>query len=451
MRRPNVLWILTDEQRADSLHLGGAPWAVSPHLDQLAASGTRYASAYTPSPVCVAARVAMLTGRAPSATGVLNNHHQLDPARARFLTDGFRDAGYQTASFGKLHLNCRGARPFETLGGRTLDEAVHYYHYADPDRPSARESLNYPNQERPWILAGRFPGELAETAEAQNVGEALAWLDRRDPDRPYLLRVSLNAPHTPVVAPAPYDTRIDPAEITLPSDDPFDPAWPGVVREYFGPVAGTHRLTPEELARARQGYYGRCAFVDEVVGQLLTGARGRGALDGTIIAFCSDHGTHLGDHGFLQKQSWFEESARVPFLLSGEGIEAGRVVDHPVNLASLLPTLLELAGLDIPEPCEYASLADGPLDEPVIGEIDYGIWGYRDGERYAMVREGEWKLALYAGHDVAHPMLSNLAEDPLERRSFVDDPRAAAVTQRLLGYLADWDARVAAGGAGSVG
>ncbi len=444
---PNLLWILTDEQRADSLACDGTPWAVSPRLDALAAEGVRYAAAYTPSPVCVAARAALLTGRAPLATGVLNNDHRLRADHPPFLTGPFVAAGYQVASFGKHHYGSRDLA-FPLQGGLITDDLVDCQRYRVEADPAAHGVVQYPNPDRRWILAGRFPGDLAQTAELQNVRQALAWLAQRETDRPFFLRVSLNAPHTPVVATAPFDELIDPTVIDLPLDPPDAPHLPPAARDCLVAWAGAHRLSEAQVQRTRQSYYGRCAMVDHVVGVLLDEAAALGALDDTIIAFCADHGTHLGDHGFFQKQSFFDAAARVPLLLAGPGLPAGEVVRAPVSLGGLLPTFLHQTGLEAPGGVDYAPLpvaAAAAADEAVVSELDLGSWGYRPGERWVMIRRGPWKLSGYPaadGETVSEATLHRLDDDPGERRNVVDEPGAAAVVAALLADLRERDAAV---------
>ncbi|NLF31111.1 MAG: sulfatase-like hydrolase/transferase [Planctomycetes bacterium] len=400
--RPNILWLMTDEQRTDSLGCAGAPWAISPNLDALAASGVRFDAAYTPSPVCISARACLLTGRAGSSIGVLNNHHRLAAERPGFLTWTFARAGWQVASFGKHHYACP-RKAFDVEGGRTLGDDVAYVRYADPALDTADGVVRYDGGITKWIFAGRHPRPADQTEEMHNVNAALHWIGGRDTGRPFLLRVSLNAPHTPVVAPEPFDTMIDPDAIDLPLDMPGEDLVPAsrCHSDYLIDYAGAHRLTRQQIRRARQCYYGRTAFADHVFGRLLDGLREAGELDNTIIAFVSDHGCHLGDRGFFQKQSFWEASARAPLIFAGPGIRRGAAIDTPVNAASLLPTLLELAGLDVPPGAEYPSLAPAltggaaPAAAPVFSEIDYGLHHYRDGQRRVMVRLGRWKLVTY--------------------------------------------------------
>jgi len=455
-KRPNILWLMTDEQRADSLGEGGAPWAYTPYLDRLARDGVRFTAAYTPSPVCISARASLLTGWACSTVGVLNNHHVLSSDRARFLTSCFARVGYQVVGFGKHHYN-NEAPAFETQVDRVLGDRVDYTAYRPGITTSDFDVVQYPadevNRAFAWILAGRFPGSMDETPEARTCADALAWLRSRDPDRPFLLRLSFNAPHTPVVAPAPFDRMIDPGSIELPIDRPDDLSdMPGPVHDYLIRRAGSHRLTVKQIQRTRQCYYGRVAFVDALFGRFLDGVCALGALEGTLVVFTSDHGTHLGDHGFYQKQSFFDASARVPWIMVGPGIQRGCVVRAPVSTGSLLPSLMDLAGLDVPDDLDYRSLA--PLLEggsvigaaPVFSEIDYGLHGYRPGDRYVMVRHDRWKLVLY--RDPLDPgrfpisdgqMLFDLQEDPDERVNRTGDPACIDVVGDLVRWIDGWD------------
>ena len=452
MPRPNILWILTDEQRADSLGCYGSAWAHTPCLDGLATRGVRFRSAYTPSPVCVSARAAMLTGQSNTRLGVLNNHHALSRDRARFLTEQFAAAGYSTASFGKQHYNCPGVRVFQLETGLVLDRRVAYMRFNVPVDEAESGVVYYPTEFRHWVLAGRFPGRLEDTAEAQNAALALDWLRNEDRAQPFLLRLSLNAPHTPVVAPAPFDTLIDPDAIELPLDSGSTITLPRPIREHLCEVAGSWRLTDEQIRRARQAYYGRVAFVDEIIRRFFEQVAALGGLDNTVVVFTSDHGCHLGDHAFVQKQSFYEASARVPLLMAGPGVAAG-VVRAPVNIGSILPTCLELAGLDCPEPTDFPSLARAacaglePLPNPVFSEIDFGIWDYRDGDRYVMVRDGDWKLAVFRDltdkarfADADGIMLHNLADDPGERTNVAGLPEHQQTVARLLAVIDSRDA-----------
>jgi iduronate 2-sulfatase len=442
---------MTDEQRADSLGYTGTPWAHTPNLDRVALSGTRFSAAYTPSPVCVSARVCLLTGRYGSSVGVLNNHHRLSLDDPKFLTWTFAAHGYQVASFGKHHYNCP-RQAFDLEYNHVLGDRVGYTRYRVPVNPQEAGVVRYNGGATPWLFAGRFPGTVEDTPEAHNVDQALRWMRRRDPSRPYFLRISLNAPHTPVVTPAPYDTLVTADAVDLPLDWSQDMAFASRThQDFLCRYAGTARLTEGQVRRARQCYYGYVACVDHVFGVLLAELDALGALENTVIAFVSDHGAHLGDHGFFQKQSFWEPSVRVPMFLAGAGIRQ-QTLDVPVSAGSLLPTLLELAGLTIPPQVQFASHARSlrqgtqPESVSVFSEIDYGLWRYRSGERYAMVRDGRWKLSLY--RDPRDPdrcagredrVLFDLVDDPGETHNLADRQAYASTVEALTTRIDAWD------------
>lgn len=451
-RSPNVLWLMTDEQRPDSLGCYRAPWAVSPNLDALATGGVLFESAYTPSPVCVPCRSALLTGMSASANGVLHNQARLN-AGTTMATWRFEDAGYQTASFGKKHYFLPDKRQaFQTEGGKATDEFVHALRYASQFDPAKFDALQYTpaasqKEQRSWILGGLFPEDEAKSAEAQNVDLALQWLEKRDRSRPWLLRLSLNAPHTPVVAPAKYLPMIDPERIHVPEPTEQElAAQPARERVHLRGFSGSQVLTAAQLRKARHYYYARTAFVDATIGRLLVFMRERRLLDSTVVVFLSDHGTHLGDHGLLQKQTFYDQVATVPFFFSGPAIRSGGRVRTPVSTLSLMPTLLQLCGLPhegFAERSLAASLLINrePPQDPVFSEIAYGYQGYRDADRQVMVREGNLKLSLFPDAGEPDGAFYNLATDPRESRNLFTQSDRQSDVARLRALIGQWDSR----------
>ena len=434
-RRPNVLWLMTDEQRPDSLGCYGSPWARSPRLDELASSGTLFESAYTPSPVCVPARSSLLTGRMPSSTGVYHNQQRLAPGAA-FLTWAFEKAGYRTASFGKKHYFVKGRQAFQTEGGQPTEDVVSPTQYLKGRNPADYEAVIYPGAQ-PWILAGEFPEDATKTAEALNVDLAINWLSGLGAGDRFFLRLSLNAPHTPVVAPRPFWKSMDPDSIRLPvlADEELrrKPRWESVaLRDY----QGAFRLTREQIRNARRAYYERVAFLDAQISRLLDFLKRRGQWKDTIIVFVSDHGTDLGDYGLFQKQTFYEQVARVPFFFAWPGmVRAGGRVKTPVSTIALLPTVLELAGLPAPSTSLARVLREGgePASGDVISEIKLGYRKHRDDERILMVRRGRYKLVHYPDSGDPDGALYDLETDRLERRNLYSDAIYRATVAALAG------------------
>jgi choline-sulfatase len=445
IRRPNVLWIMTDEHRPDSLRCYGSKWAYSPNLDRLAESGVLFESAYTPSPVCVPARCALLTGNYGSTTGVLHNQARLSPD-VKFLTWSFEQAGYWTASFGKKHYIFPGGRQaFQTERGSTTDRVVDAESYGTGYDPAKYDAVQYPASpsryiRHRWILAGKFPEPISESAEDKNVNLALRWLEQRDESKPFLLRLSLNAPHTPVVAPERFLRLIDPKRIDLPVASNAEIAHATArVREYLRDFSGAQQLSPADLVKARHYYYARVAFADYEIGRLLDWMRARALLASTIIVMTADHGADLGDHGLLQKQTFYEQVVTVPYLIAWKGLgRSGVRVRTAVSTIGLLPTVMQAAGIACPAVEAHPIAGVSPPAAPVFSELQFGYQKYRDADRQVMIREGRFKMSLFMSGE-PDGELYDLERDPLERENLFNHPSHAGIAAHLKSAVVEWD------------
>lgn len=428
---------MTDEQRTDSLGCYGSPWARTPNLDRLASEGVRFSSAYTPAPLCAPARAAMITGRYPSSTGIWYNEQ--DTPSPKSLMSLFTDAGYHTASFGKQHYQCSD-QAFETEKQLVWAPEVHALHYAKKYDGDAFGKIQYPPEPYPWIFGGRFPESADRTTEAQSVKEAMTWLKKHPDQAPFFLRVSFNGPHTPVVPPEPFDRLIDSEDVVFPpeteSSSRAEPRW---ITESLRRTSDASRLTRDQIRRMRRYYYGEVAFLDQQFGILLDWMRDRGLLDNTIIVYLSDHGTHLGDYGLVQKQTFYEPVVTVPVVFCYPGkFAAGTAIKRPVGLISLFPTLFDLAGLSIPGCCEGVSLSDSlhrgaePDARPVFSEFTLGSFEMRPNDRLVMVREGQWKLSLCMDPKPHDEVLCNLEQDPYEQHNLYGQKETKSIQNRLV-------------------
>ena len=464
-RPPNVLWLMTDEQRTDSLGCYASPWASSspwartPNLDRLAREGARFRHAITPAPVCVPARTSIMTARPPHETGVWYN---VPPVGILdLLTTRFADAGYRTASFGKRHYASTNGG-FQTEKVFEVNDIVNYYAYADQYDESAHDVVKYPPKPYPWIFGGRYPATPETTVEARATQLALDWLDTVQSDEPFLLRVSFNGPHTPVVPPAPFDTLIDEDAIALPPETESTPRrLPRWLRDGLFPKADASRLTRAQIRKIRRYYYGEVAFLDQLFGRIIDLLERRGVLDDTIVILTSDHGTHLGDYGMVQKQTFFPPSVEVPFLIRyPRTIPSGCVFENPVETLSLLPTALDLAGLEVPDHATHLSLAPAlrsgmePVRRPVFSEFTLGSFEVNPDDRIVMVRArderrdggngDEWQLSVclngaFHQGDALDGELHNLTADPYQLDNRYGMPEHAAVESWLRGLI---DARL---------
>lgn len=448
--KPHILWLMTDEQRTDSLGCYGSPWARTPNLDRLASRGVLFRHAVTPSPMCGPARVSLLTGRMPHETGVWNHHV---PARSYDHWIGrFREAGYRTAAFGKLH-HFSDRPVFETEREVVLTEHVHYFRYAERYREEAYGAIRFPGPS-PWLLGGKFPADAGQTQEATMVREAIRWLeDRKEEDGPFFLKLSFNGPHTPVTPPAPYDAWIGEGSAAWPdavmSPASGEPRWLQLLRDRYAGTAG--RLAEDRLRAARRAYYGYVSFLDAQFGILLDWLEAKGLLDDTLIAFVSDHGTHIGDYGLVQKQTFYAPVAEVPFVVAGPAgrIAQGIRLETPVETRLLLPLLAELAGVSGERGRESAAVVGAaaeaakelrnavargvePAARPVFSELRLNPPEVGHDGRLVLVRDGRLKLSLCLDpkpHDV---FMTDLSKDPYETVNVCGDPAYRAERDRLI-------------------
>jgi choline-sulfatase len=296
------------------------------------------------------------------------------------------------------------------------------------------------------LVAGRYPGARdgarGVTPQEHLTDAALDWLRLYSHvRRPFLLRVSFLAPHTPVLAPEPFFCMYDPDEMDwdVPSQEHLD-TLPAYER---GRTAPYRKHTDEELRRMRCTYYGLVSHVDQQVGRLVDELERLGELDNTILVYSADHGCLLGEHGQFQKGVFYDITTRVPFLLAGPGIPAGGRVDDLTEQVDLGPTLLRLAGLPVPDELPGHDLVGAlPCREAVIGEIQLHTRGTPT--RRSWIRTQRWSLDVSTeldGAPTATPeerdgKLIDLLNDPLEQHNLYRDAGYAGVVEELEARLA---------------
>jgi arylsulfatase A-like enzyme len=443
---PNILWLMTDEQRTDSLSCYGSAWAKSPYLDRYAREGVVFQNAVTPAPVCQPARTALLTGQYPNKNGVwYNSGGSKNSAPLRLLVPLFEEAGYRTASFGKSHYHNPQRRAFQTEYRKVMGDVVKWSGYNEKYREEDFGAVHYPPEPYPWILGGTFPETMEKKVETDVVRQSIQWLEDHPGDAPFFLRLSFNAPHTPVIPPYPFDQLIAKEDIRYPaqSEGPSSgsPMW---ISETLRSYADSAHLTDEQIRDARRYYYGETAYVDYQFGVLLEWMQERGLLDNTIVVFVSDHGTHIGDYGLVQKQTFYNSVVQVPyFFWYPRNVKQGVRIQTPVETISLLPTLLELAGLPLPDDCRDKSLAqvlrsgNEPVAAPVFSEFTLGSFGTRHEDKLVMVRDGRWKMSVCFNPEVSDGALYDLEADPCELTNLYEEPGHKETVQKLLGLIAN--------------
>ncbi|HEX5445907.1 MAG TPA: sulfatase-like hydrolase/transferase [Pirellulales bacterium] len=392
--RPNVLFLLADDQRADTIHALGNDAIETPNLDALVRSGFVFRHAYcmgsiTTPAVCLPSRTMLLSGK--------SLFHIQPGAKATYevnLPKSFHQAGYVTYHHGK-----RGNTPLGIQGQFQINQ------YLADDQAERRSG---------------HPGK--EIADA-----AIEFLKTRSGNEPFLMYLAFANPHDPRVVNDEYRRRYRDAVMPLPENflplHPFDNGELSVRDERLAPWP----RSPEEIRQQLADYYGVITHLDHQIGRVLATLRQTGQYDNTIVVFSSDHGLALGSHGLMGKQSLYEHSMQAPLMVSGPGIARG-TCDAFVYLHDIFPSLCELAGIDVPQGIDGQSFA------PVLrGQSqqarDTVFLAYREVQR--AVRRGDWKLIRYP--KINETQLFNLRDDPHERRNLaVAEPARAKALMELL-------------------
>jgi arylsulfatase A-like enzyme len=431
---------MTDQQRGDCLGVEGHPVLQTPSMDALAHNGTRFGRCYSTCPVCIPARRSLMSGQFPATHGMVGYRDGMDWDAPTTMPQALADAGYQTAIVGRsMHLHPGRKRygfqemTVHGLSGSDYEQWLEHHAPASVGAYNGTGVMHNDSTARPW--------HLDETLHTTNwtVREALRFLDRRDPSCPFFLIASFLAPHPPLVPPQCYYDRY--MQMDLP--DPVYGDWASPPDKRTGDTVAPTRihLQGERLRQARAAYFGLINHIDDQIRLLLNPVTGIQKMTGnnTVVLFTSDHGEMLGDHYMWRKSQPYEPSARVPLLVSAPpkfGFASGHVVDAPVCLEDIMPTVLDVAGVAIPSTCEGRSLlpfirGEGqPWREFV--HIEYS------GNCHALT-DGREKFIWLAGN--GSEQFFDLTADPTECRNLIADPsrqsRIAEWRGRLVKHLKD--------------
>ncbi len=423
----NLLILFSDEHRRDALGCYGHPLVQTPNLDRLAARGTRFDKAYTPSPICVPARAALATGRYVHRNRCWSN---AQPYRGQMPGWGHRliEAGHRVVSIGKLHYR-------SSVDDNGFDEEIEPLHVRDGIgwvRGLLRGAADCED-----LCAGFAaqvgPGEDAYSDFDRRVcAAACDWIAREgaQQDRPWVLFVSFVRPHYPLTCPKdfyqmyPLD-QVTPPQMTGPEEIPTHP----VVRHMRGYLNYDDYFDDHSRLVARASYYGLCSFLDDLAGQVLKALEDSGQDQDTLVLYSSDHGECLGDRGLWTKCVMYEESAAVPMILAGPGVPQGHKTSTAASLLDIYPTVRQAVGLpegametDLPGKSLIDIAREAESEREVLSE-------YHDGGAVTgmfMLRRGRWKYIHYPGYA---PQLFDLESDPLEKRDLGESESHAAVRQ----------------------
>lgn len=427
MAKPNILVLMADQVNGTLFEDGPADFLHMPNMKALAERSVRFRNAYTPSYLCAPGRAAFMSGQLPSRTGVYDNAAEF-PSSIPTWAHHLRRAGYQTCLSGKMHYV--GPDQLHGFESRLTTDVYPPDFGWTPDyrTPGVRIDWWYHNL---GSVTGAGVAEISNQMEyddevAFHAEQKLYDLARGHDERPWALCVSFTHPHDPYVARRKYWDLYNDCEHLEPTvgEIPYTEQDPHSQRLFDANDYTQFDIKPENIRRARQGYFANLSYIDDKVGGILDVLERTRMLDNTIILFVSDHGDMLGERGLWFKMSPYEGSSRVPLMVSAPGLEPKRV-DTPVSALDINPTLADLVGVDL---SAIEPWTDGesllPLmkgekrDTPVY--LEYAAEG-----SYAplvTIRHGQWKF----NHcELDPPQLFNLAEDPHELNNLAADPAHA--------------------------
>ena len=429
-RKPNVLIIVADDQRHDTIAALGNDHIRTPNLDRLAGDGFAFTSARCmgsqQGAVCVPSRAMLHTGRTLF-------HVPDDLAQFPMLGQVLQENGYDSFGCGKWHNGPASFNRGFNAGGNIFFGGMHDQ-FKTPVHDYSPAGKYPPKSAR---VPGRFSSELFADA-------ALDFLrDKRSADRPFFCYLAFTSPHDPRTPPAPYDRMYDPGKMPLPAnflpEHPFDNGELRIRDEMLAPFP----RTPDDTRKQLCDYYGMISSQDAQVGRLLSALEESGQLDNTIILYTGDHGLAIGSHGLFGKQNVYDHSSRIPLLIAGPGIPRSSRSDALVYGFDLFPTLCELLNIKPPETIEGKSLAgiitgrDARVRDSAFHAYLHSENGKTIGTQHA-VTDGRWKYIRYDVRGTTHMQLFDLASDPDEIHDLSVDSVASKQLPRLSSLLQRW-------------
>ena len=414
--KPNLLFVFADQLRASSVGYAGEEAVRTPNIDAFAKSGTVYTNAVSMLPVCGPYRGSLITGRTPLSTGLVINDVALKTTETS-IGHCFKQAGYDTAYIGKWHLD-------------------------GPDRPALvppgprRQGFDYwmganfeHNYDRSYYTDNAGDRQLWEGWDAvAQTDDTIRYLQNRDGDNPFCLFLSWGPPHHPYrLVPDEYLEKYDPDAIE------GRPNCPDIPRQDLW------------------GYYAQTTFLDDQFQRLLDTIAELGLADDTIVVFTSDHGDMHGSHGLYKKQWPWNEAIKIPFVIRYPGsVPEGARVEAPINVIDVMPTLLGLAGLPVPEPVEGVDLSpfltgeqqDPPESVLIMNPCPFSIGDSRGDDQYPDFRgmRFEYRGVITDRYTYVRTidgpwMLYDNREDPYQLVNLIDDAEHADTRDRLDGLM----------------
>ncbi|WP_257349003.1 arylsulfatase [Pseudalkalibacillus decolorationis] len=432
--KPNVLLIMVDQMRGDCLSLLDHPIVDTPNIDQLARNGAFFKNAYSAAPSCVAARAAALTGMSQTANGRVGYMDKVPWKYEHTLPGEFAKAGYHTQCVGKMHVY-----PTRNLCGFhnvvLHDGYMHYSRYKHNTKTT--ESFDYLDDYLNWLREKTGskndmidlgldcnastvtrPWHLAEELHPTNwvTTQSIDFLRRRDPSKPFFLKMSYVRPHPPFDPPqAFYDMYINEDLPKPPVGDWAEKEDPD--RSGLNPVTSKGIVPEKRFKRAQAAYYALITHIDHQIGRFLNAMQEYGVYNDTVILFVSDHGELLGDHNLYRKTLPYEGSTKIPFIIADPGnnlnLKKNMTINEVIELRDIMPTLLDVANVEIPDSVDGKSLLQLWAGEEDVEWRDFLHGEHMFGEHsFHYITDGKDKYIWYS--QSGEEQLFDLERDPQE-------------------------------------
>lgn len=452
-KRPNILFIVTDDQRWDTIHALGNEEIITPNLDKLVGRGTSFTRAHitggTCGAVCMPSRAMIMSGRNPFHLEELGGNI---PSEHRTLAETFKNNGYETIGLGKWHNGCPAyARSF-TQGAKIFFGGM-WDHWNVPtcrfDPTGEYDNVinfvvdfygdNHPQEQHcdefdPGKHSSTLLTDAAIDLLRKNVGN----------EEPFFMYLAYLAPHDPRTMPDSFRDMYDPEKIKLPPNfqETIDTNYPLMVHR--DEHLASYPRKEDEVKRHIAEYFAMITHLDHEIGRLLDALKESGEEDNTIVVFTGDNGLAVGQHGWLGKEDIYEHGVRIPLIMAGPGIGKNTRNEAFVYLYDVFPTLCEMAGIDTPESVDgksFAALLDGKHGEKFRDELYLIFDNFVRG-----IKDEEYKLIEYRNGDGdgdKWTFLYDLKKDPWEKENIAlgeeNAQKVDELRQRMLRHRDEWE------------
>ena len=460
MKKPNLIYIQSDQHNPAIMGCAGDPIIDTPNLDKLANRGTIIQNAYAASPICVPSRMAAITGLKPHQSEVWTNDQILNSAIPTYA-HSLGANGYKPVQVGRMHFN--GIDQYHGFSERLVGDHGHN-HLGSSKNPGTHGELNGTAGPNRISLKASGIGQTAYQVHDEIVtAETVKYIDdlgnKKIDNQPISLSIGLMLPHQPFIA-SKEDYEKYEKKVGMPKIPPtlLDECHPYI--KWWRQRTGIEEVTEEEIVRCRIAYYALVDRMDKIIGSILDSLERNGLMENTMIVYTSDHGEQLGEHGLWWKQTFYENSVKVPAIISWPGhLPEGQVLNSVVNQYDLIATMLDasnspklprsngkslLEHLKDPKNSEWENTAFSEycMDDSSVNDFSGNLMGNdvhakEGGVQNRMVRKDNYKLIYYHGYEA---QLFDLDSDPDELNDLSNNNDYLDKKNELLELLLkDWD------------